>query len=290
MDVDGLMLSADNVYGATLHNEISTFSGEVIVDSGAYRMLTSGKSFNVKDVIEWQGSISGDIFVPLDYPIKRGETPNEAKLKIERTLENISLWLDVFGNEKIMPVLHGHTIEQLNYAIDLLERKYGRIFRYIALGSLADIARYNMRRAIELALYLRRVFRNVHLHALGCGNSLASILSIIGFDSVDLSSHLQNSRYGLVRNPISLKLHVIVKFEYSSYGDHRPKITPEELFSICNCPACKTRDFEIAKWGRRGFLLRSIHNAWVLKHMIEDKRVNSSWLKLKEDTLKMLNF
>ncbi|RLE49245.1 MAG: hypothetical protein DRJ33_08465, partial [Candidatus Methanomethylicota archaeon] len=127
----------------------------------------------------------------------------------------------------------------------------------------------------------RKFFNNVKLHAFGCGNSSAVILALIGFDSVDMASHIHDARYGMVRHPQNLSMAVIAERRVS-----RPTIKLDELFSLCSCPACQSRDVEIAKWGRRGLILRAVHNAWWLKKMLKEKILTPRWRKYWEKAMK----
>lgn len=284
MDVDGLMLSADDLWSSGLRRvrESLGFGGRIVLDSGGFRLLSQRRTFNPEDVLRWQMRTEVDVVVVLDYPLEDGIDRVEAKRRIRKSIENVAMWLDEFQSGRVMPVVHGRTKSDLNYAYDLLIGTYGRVFRYIGFGSVAEIARCSLPRMMQIATYARRLFRGFHLHAFGCGGSSASILSALGFDSVDSASHLCNSRYGLVYDPETGRMCVIT--ETRGCAD-KPRITPEELFSRCDCPACREGDVRISKWGRKGFLLRALHNAWHLKRLVKRRLVNSRWRRYMEEAL-----
>lgn len=280
MPIDGLILSADNIHKSRTVQvrQVLKFDGFIVIDSGGFRMLSKNTTFDPQEVIEWQKRAGDvDVLVVLDYPIEDGLSINEVRTRIEASINNVAMWLDEFGPDKVMPVLHGRTRSAINFAKDLLFEKYGRVFKYIGIGSIAEVAKRNLPRMVDLARYIRKLLPNFHLHAFGCGGSSASILAAIGFDSADCSSHLVNSKYGLVMDPDTLHMCIITPLKKE---ERRPKITADELFARCNCPVCKARNYKISTWGKEGFILRAIHNAWNLSYMVKRKLVNPRWKKL----------
>ncbi|HDI42187.1 hypothetical protein DRO48_04065 [Candidatus Bathyarchaeota archaeon] len=276
MSLDGLLLSADDVacnYQPALRERLG-FSGKIILDSGGFRLLSRGKTFSPEKVVEWQRKVDVDVIVVLDYPLQDGLSPEAAKSRIRRSLENVQLWLDVFPSRRVMPVIHGRSVEELDYAYDLLMEMYGRVFGYLGFGSVAELSRKSLPRMIQVSAYARQRFNGFRLHAFGCGGSSASILTILGFNSVDSASHLHNSRYGLVYDPETSRMCLLAP---SKRIKRKPRITLEELFSRCDCPACRNTPREMASWGRRGLLWRAIHNAWHLKRLVKRGVVHPRW-------------
>lgn len=277
MGVDGLMVSADDLgrVGFKAYSRLDGFDGLLLLDSGGYRLISRSIELDPGMVIRWQGMIEADFIVPLDYPIGREMPWSEAKARIDKSIENVSLWLDRFGRDRVIPVLHGRTIGEIEYSLTMLKELYGNIFSYVGIGSIAEVARYTPDKLASYAYYVRRMLSNHRIHGFGCGASSAVLLSTIGFDSVDTASHLINSRYGMVRHPLTLEMCIVTSYTRSRQS--KPAITLDELFRLCECPACSMRDRSITSWSRRGFTLRAIHNAWLLKHMIEKKKPNPKW-------------
>lgn len=274
--VDGVLVSADDLASCDGRvKEFLGFDGYVVVDSGGYRLLSRSKALDVVEVLDAQARAGADLNVALDYPLSLNPTQREFLEKVAKTIENVELWLDAFGSERVMPVLHARSPSQLEFVKDLLVERYGNVFTYLGLGSLAEVSRYSPEKMVELAAYARKLFANAKLHAFGCGNSSAVILSTLGFDSADAASHVHDARFGMVRHPQTLSMAVVAERKRVS----RPRIELEELFSLCSCPVCQSREKDLASWGRKGVVLRAVHNAWWLKKMVEEKLLTPRWMK-----------
>jgi queuine/archaeosine tRNA-ribosyltransferase len=258
MPVDGIMTSADDYQEHGDPAIMQDYSGFHAVDSGGYRLLSQRRKLDCDSILAAQRDSGGDLFVSLDYPLSRVTGRKTAKLRIRKSAENARTWVVSFGASKVMPVIHGHSQEQLRFAkrqtLRWLDGYFDQV-NYLGLGSIARLSQYEPRQMVKLIKSARRLFPDKHLHVFGVGNSSAVICAKLG-------------------DPDSLSMAVITSRTVS-----RPSITARKLFARCDCPSCGRGQTEIAKWTRQGFLLRATHNAWMARKLVHEGRVHPRWAK-----------
>ncbi len=264
-----VLASADDA-AKDLGKAVKVLKGlEVIVDSGGYRLISSGRLPDPGTVLKVQSILVDELGakpVSLDHPVKPG-TPTDQVEKANRWTARIARrWMKVFGDNFILPV-HAHTPSQLDHALEIAREELGQLPDTIGLGSLAPLARTRPSQILQLLRHARHRIP-VELHVFGVGNSLAAAIALEQLaDTIDTSSPLQDARYGLARHPQTLQMVLVAPRKARG----RPRAAPEEIARHCTCPTCRSNPKTMAEWGRRGLEARAIHNAYQLKRVLADR-------------------
>jgi hypothetical protein len=98
----------------TLHME-----GPIMVDSGGYALLARRSLYcSVKEVAQVYSNLDADILVSLDYPpLPDDDRVVRSRLR-RRTLQNLEMLRHTVSPERLMPVVHGHSLKELRRACE----------------------------------------------------------------------------------------------------------------------------------------------------------------------------
>lgn len=268
LEQDGVMLSADDLGEkdpTTVYKLLDINGYDVIVDSGGFRLISKNKKLNPKKIIQIQEKYTKARKVPLDYPLHKKDDKTTRNMKMQKSLENANLWSQHFDPEEVIYVIHGHDREELENYTKELRSLVDNIIN-VGLGSVALFSRYGGRKIVEIMLDFIKICEPYNQHIFGVGNSGAVLAKKFGFNSVDSSSYLQDSRFGLVRHPQTLKMLVITKRK-----TNKEKTNPKQFFKLgCTCKVCNEQDRRIGSWGQVGFRLRACHNYYTFKRMVSE--------------------
>lgn len=186
---------------------------------------------NPASILGLQLDFGGDIIATLDYPIppnlkedekvERMERSIESAVECLRIIEEPSLLTDsssdnerarqileqrkASGDEPgVFVALHGHDYETVNWYVgNFLEQvddaDLERAFEGFAIGSLVPL-RSSMDVLVEIVQGAKDAIPDsrsdeVALHVFGVGGKQVSLLSLLGVDSFDCSSHMQAAQY-----------------------------------------------------------------------------------------------
>ncbi|WP_254523978.1 tRNA-guanine transglycosylase [Natrinema caseinilyticum] len=218
------------------------FNGVVFADSGGFKFLNNaeidGSNFEVKmnqeAVYNIQKALGSDIIVNLDHPIAPGDSHSERVEKAEQTAANIheflSLTRDFEGAQYL--TLHGYNYSMMTEFLDVVtnEVPLGVLqegFDGIALGSLVP-KKDNRDALITAVTDCREVmndwgFEDWPLHVLGIASRAIPILTALGADSFDSSTHLHNAING----------------KYNRSLMERVPLDDVD-FMECDCPVCES--------------------------------------------------
>jgi len=288
------------------------------VDSGGYQLMkqqiTGKKKFdlNPENVYEIQKSVPCDIGVILDVPIGTESREDKVIKKIDKTLQNLESLLKIYDNEEdsftILPVIHGHDIKKLNYAISGLENIIGELPKALGIGSLVPMVKAvrnssstgGKKNFINILIYLRDKLPKTFIHAFGIGGTMAYLAYLCGADSIDSNGWILKASRGVIQLPGTSDRFLRKKSHNRPYllnsrkiRGNKKTINEIDLFMKCTCSICeeyctdgiwsqqdwirKREDFD--QYTAESRMKRVVHNLWLyqnelklIKQAIKDKK------------------
>ncbi len=193
-------------------HEYVKFNGPIILDSGAFNFLQHQEiSITPIDVLNIGLETDTDVLVVLDHPFPPNATPDEVLSRLARTQLNTQAMFNILtmydGNIrdgfKLMPVLHGHNIETLKRSLDNIVSVIGDEPDIVGIGSLAPLAKNgNIRKAVDVILYVRQMLPNAHIHVFSMGSALLMLFAFYcGADTVDSQTWIMTAAFKQVQLP-----------------------------------------------------------------------------------------
>ncbi len=289
------------------------------IDSGGFQLMkqqiTGKKKFdlNPEIVYEVQKTIPCDIAVVLDVPIGTESREDKVIKKIDKTLQNLESLLKIYDNEEdsftIIPVIHGHDIKILNYAISGLENIIGELPKALGIGSLVPMVKAmknssstgGKKNFVKLLKYLREKLPKTFIHAFGIGGTMAYFAYLCGVDSIDSNGWILKSSRGVIQLPGTSDRFLRKKPHNRPYllnnrkiRGYKKTINEIDLFMKCKCPICeeycsdgiwsqhdwirKQDDFD--QYTVESRMKRVVHNLWLyqnelklIKQAIKNKKI-----------------
>lgn len=305
------------------------------VDSGGFQLMkqeiTGKKNFNLTPDIayEVQSRLQCDIGVILDVPLGTSNNIKENYKKIDRTIQNFERLLEIYDKEldtfSILPVVHGHNSEMLDYAINKIQKFIGEIPKALGIGSLVPMVKSmqnsgqtgGKKNFINLLISLRKKLPDTFIHAFGIGGTMAYLAFLCGVDSIDSTGWILKASRGVIQLPGISDRFLKKKPHGRPFLINNRKIrgstkkTNEiEMFMKCKCPACisycrngswsekdwylKRNDFD--QYTEESRMKRVVHNLWLYqnelnlmkKHIIEKKFLEFIGMRLENSIYKSL--
>ncbi len=193
-------------------HEYVKFNGPIILDSGAFNFLQHQEiSITPVDVLNIGLETDTDVLVVLDHPFPPNATLDEILIRLARTQSNTQTMFNILtmhdGNIrdgfKLMPVLHGHNIETLKRSLDNIVSVIGDEPDIVGIGSLAPLAKNgNIRKAVDVILYVRQMLPNAHIHVFSMGSALLMLFAFYcGADTVDSQTWIMTAAFKQVQLP-----------------------------------------------------------------------------------------
>ncbi len=265
----------DKVFKADIRERIGV-KGPLMLDSGGFTMMMNNRSLRVQDIANIYGDAKVELCITLDIPPLKTDTRQKRSSKYRRTLDNLALLVDVVDTGRIVPVVHGTTVEEIDrncLAIASLLPKP----RMVCIGGLVPLLRRNMRHPEERAESVawlrtivgavRRDFPRSVVHILGAGSpqNVAAAIAC-GADSTDSLAWRRAAGFGTIYLPGTSE-------RFLSPRDRRREtsrrmISKDELASLerCHCPACQEwpKLESRVKGLSESYLARAAHNAFVV--------------------------
>jgi queuine/archaeosine tRNA-ribosyltransferase len=191
--------------------------GPVMIDSGGFTLMARDQVANeVDQLIALYGRIDADMFASLDLPPVRGDDARCRASKWRTTLRHLDRMLANLGERRIMPIVHGHTLEEIAGACRDVRRRIDQP-SMIALGGMVPFLRgwmsrthFSYRRidgslgssrtfvADALAI-CREQFPRSSVHVFGAGSPTTAIALLgLGADSVDSLAWRRAAGYGTI--------------------------------------------------------------------------------------------
>ena len=257
-------------------------SGPLMVDSGGFALLMNPKArWTVREVANSIGKIEADIFVNLDILPTAKDTADDRRKKIIRSTNNFEILYEKFPDKTIMPVVHGRTIPEIEFSVQLLAKKYQDL-KWIGLGGIVPLLQHRnvskkissmgaevfIARALEIIRHANPLSK---IHAFGAGGTRTfPALFAFGADSADSIGWRQAAGFGSIFLP--LKSQRTVKWNKDK-GAPRKLLDYADIAQLekCDCPICRSTNAIDARISllRNDFYNRSIHNAWTITNQFK---------------------
>lgn len=258
--------------------------GPVMVDSGGYALMSQRSSqLSLKEIERIYSRLTADILVSLDYPpVPEDDRVTRRRLRV-RTLRNLKRLRDVVPPRQLMPVVHGHSVEELVGFCEGVKALCPHP-KMIGVGGLVPllcsggpVAGFCYERKdgtngdriqwIGDALQIvREHFPGALVHVFGIGSATTAIGVLgLGADSIDSLSWRRVANYGAIILPGRSE-----RFPAFREGRvrSRPVVGDQDLplLMACMCPVCmmapsmRKRLAALANCYKK----RAIHNAWTV--------------------------
>jgi queuine/archaeosine tRNA-ribosyltransferase len=283
---------AETVFRRSLKERLKV-TGPVMLDSGGFTMMTRSGALGLVDVISIYKEASADLLISLDQPPIDTDEPEARRQKYDNNQRNYGELLSCLEPRRVVPVLHGTTVDELSANCDAIKRLNHRpdwvclggrvpLLRQSGrLGSQAEHARRTLAESISLA---RANFPNSKLHVLGAGAPSTVRMSFLcGADSVDSIGWRRAAGFGTIFLPGGTER--LVSARPRKRPRSRPLLDDDDLQMIvsCSCPPCSRNRFleERLALLSQCYLARAAHNASVLlseARIASTARVGEAWL------------
>ncbi len=290
-DVDGIILNAcDILSNPTFHSRLKKNGGlspllsneeriNIILDSGGFLFQKREDiSVKVEDLIDLIKAAEPCFSYALDHPLDPSLLmKNWTRLK--RTIKNTSIMYNRL-EVPIIPIMHGYTINQLEYCATEIKRIYQGDPEIIAVGSIVPLIRtsgqihnsyfkhweINSRRvmAINIIRKVKEMFPESALHLFGIGGTNIMHLMFLLVDSVDSIGWRRSAANGMVRIFNAGERYISNKNKSVRWNSN---MSEEDWVAVsyCGCPVCKVDPGKLAY----SFAARAIHNAYVYQQEVE---------------------
>lgn len=259
-------------------------SGPVVIDSGGYSFMTENWSnVTADDVVDVYRDLNADIYAALDLPPAPGDDRATRRRKWQKTVRNLDRMLRSMGEQGLMPIVHGHTLDEIAKSCRDIRDRVAQP-PIVALGGMVPFMRGLMQRQFsyerrngtradgatfvaDAISVCRAEFAGSHLHVFGAGSTTTAVaLLALGADSVDSLAWRRAAGFGTIflvghaERIISRK---------GRLRDSRPRITRknDSLLNGCSCPVCIVHDQPRQRSRALGdsYIARAVHNVWTLR-------------------------
>lgn len=285
-------------------SQVLQFDGLVMVDSGGFQFQRHPEiEVDVKEIVQIQKDANADLIAILDHPLDLSLGKRENEKRLETTLGNTKYYLNEFGREKLLPIIHGYSPKRIVQFIKALKSIWGSDITKAGIGSLVPIMKsyHGVNRellikqivsgrkyVVDLVSTARRELPEAFLHVFGVGASITSmyIFFTLGVNSVDSVAWRLQAAGGKIALPRigTRKLRkstkswarTITEKEWKEYG--------------CECPVCMEHKFTDIQ---NSWLLMARHNVWtyinelkLIRTALEEDR----FAKLAEERTRVTGF
>lgn len=257
-----------NEESLSLVRELKDSGAIVYFDSGGYYVQVGRMTYEELYYPLLQHYLANpwaDIYTLPDYVPTTGDSPEEVWHKVRQTVDFSSIFLDELPpslREKAMPVVHGHTLEQVEYC---LERYIDLGIRYIGFGSFGTAGKNNEANVMTegaqaFAQHVVQIAQDagIQVHLFGVGApALVAMIYGTGADSFDSSSWLKSAGYGQIHLPFTRGYNISHRNNLSKLQKGITIHEFEHLKELTghSCPYCESIDkLQTVK------LVRALHN------------------------------
>ena len=284
--------------------DVLQFCGLVMVDSGGFQFQKHPEiEVDVDEIIQIQKDTDADIIAILDHPLDLSLGTKANEKRIETTLRNTEYYLDEFGEEKLLPIIHGYSPKRIVQFIKDLENVWGSDIKKAGIGSLVPMMKsyHRVNRGlltkpnvsgrnyiIDLVSTVRRELPETFLHVFGVGASITSMyifftLSVNSVDSVAWRLQAAGGKIALprigtrkLRKSTKSWARIITDKEWKEYR--------------CKCPVCTRHKFKDIQ---NSWLLMARHNVWTYLNelqLIRTAMEENKFAKLAEERTRVTGF
>jgi queuine/archaeosine tRNA-ribosyltransferase len=186
----------------------------VMFDSGGYYVQIGRLSYEelYYPLLQFYKSNRwADIYTLPDYVPTSQDTIGEIQAKVNDTVRYTTLFFQELPSDlqkRAMPVVQGHTIEQIDYC---LKHYLPLGIQYLGFGSFGTVGRNSQVNiatysAVDLAKYVVEIAQQnqIQVHLFGLGTpALVAMIKGIGASSFDSSSWIKSAGFGQVHLPFT---------------------------------------------------------------------------------------
>ncbi|WP_354124612.1 hypothetical protein [Bradyrhizobium sp. LA6.10] len=252
--------------------------GPLMLDSGGFLLMRmQAKGWSAARVADIYRRVDADVLVSLDHPTLGSDSTACRRRKRHLTIDNLRQLSAEFGPDKLMPVIHGSTIAQIEDSCGAVQAITPRP-RWIGVGGLVPFLKQLGRKGLSASerrrnehfsaviWTVRKAFPHSLVHILGLGAPRSCLAAFaMGAHSADSQGWRQAAGFGSIYLPGRAQR--ILEWNKPTKRP-RPVINEQDrvLLAACECPVCRGHDRleDRITILRSGFEPRSVHNAWVL--------------------------
>jgi queuine/archaeosine tRNA-ribosyltransferase len=119
--------------------------GPLFVDSGGFSVLPANRQVEVAELAGLYRSLDADVLAALDQPPARTDSEEDRAGKWRITLEHLDRLLTMLDDPRLMPIIHGRTLSEIDEACQGVKRRVPQP-RFVALGGMVPFLRGHMQR------------------------------------------------------------------------------------------------------------------------------------------------
>ena len=218
-------------------------------------MVGAKNLISLHSVVGLYRTLGADLYASLDLPPTPGDTRETRRRKWRITLSNFEFMLKELPGHRVIPIVHGHSLDELGQACTDIKRLIDRP-TIISLGGMVPFLRglmsgrrFHYRRAngaiasghsfvADAISICRAEFPSSHLHVFGAvATTTAIALLALGAHSVDSLSWRRAAGYGTIFLSGSAERIISQK---RRADESRPRINASNaaVLDQCGCPIC----------------------------------------------------
>ena len=193
----------ETVFRSSIRQRIAV-DGPLMLDFGGFTMMTKREGISIETIVDIYKHTQAELCITLDLPPTESDGAKARSRKYLKTLANLTYLIGSVGKDRIIPVIHGTTEEEIEKNCD----DVARLVPYpamICLGGLVPLLRRSGRAAERVRMIawlgnsierVRAQFPTSVIHVLGAG-SPSNIATAIrcGAEFDGLSRFLERSRH-----------------------------------------------------------------------------------------------
>jgi len=265
----------DSVFKADIRSRIGV-TGPLMLDSGGFTMMMNNQSLRVDQIARIYEETQAELCITLDSPPLDSDGGRARLRKYRRTCNNLAELLGSIDAHRIVPVVHGATVEEVSNNCSNISKLVKRP-RMVCIGGLVPLLRKSLQngpgRARSIAWLkavvaaVRDAFPKSVIHILGAGSPLNVAAAIAcGADSTDSLAWRRAAGFGSIYLPGTGERFLAPRNRERESS--RPLLNKRELqmLEVCVCPACS--DWPNLTRRIAGlsacYLARAAHNAHVV--------------------------
>lgn len=281
--LDGVMVNACEILGKTkannsvrkkgIHGHLE-FKGPIMMDSGGFQFMKKKElDIDPKKILKLYEESKPNFGVVLDHPLGPNLSHEEKMDRWLKTLTNTRIMVANHYTDctKLVPVVHGHKLEEIEWFLQELDKISA--FDFLGIGSLVPSVfstkgAGGIANVVEIVNFVRKKLPERRIHVFGVGSALTMhLMFYAGADSVDSSGWRTKAAYGAIQLPGIGDRYITPRKRHKTYRDLSEN--EKEILAQCECPVCKKEGLETLK---KSFTARALHNAWVFQKEIEIAR------------------
>jgi tRNA-guanine family transglycosylase len=241
------------------------YKAPLFLDSGGFKLMwrtgldlrnygiSLEEGQEAESILKFQKDLGGDMIATLDYPLPPNLLPDEAKKRMNRSLENALQTARLLREDEefrdynpfLYMAVHGLTPEAITDYVQKLfatinKENLGDINFGLAIGSLVPL-RKDLQKKAEMISIIRAAIsavpeeykHRVPIHIFGTTGLLVPFLAYLGVDTFDSSTFIQEARGLKYLQPQTFQRRNILE------------MAPQDI--ICDCSICRNMDLHELK-------------------------------------------